>query len=139
VSGAFSEDYEVVLDVAVGQGAGEGALAPLPPPPTGSSPAVPVSRRQTFTTEFYLPFIETPRWGNMPGYEDDTVIHLAFSDPAKVASISAMLNGHAVSVRRYEYPRKPDWHSYYVELTGIASPGSVELSVEVEWQATGET
>ena len=133
VSGAFSEDYEVELDITVGATAREGLLPAAPPVSPQQGETVPWAPHQTFVTQFDLPFIETPRWGNMPGYGDDTVVELAFSDSSAVASIEAQLNGRPVPVLRYPYPRRPEWWSYYVELTGVAKPGPTELSVDVTW------
>jgi hypothetical protein len=71
----------------------------------------------------------------MQGYEDDAIVELAFRDPAMVASLAVALNGHPAEVRKYCYPRKGDWFTWYVELTGVASPGRQVLTVEVVWRA----
>ena len=115
--------------------AGEGTLpvrAPAPPAPAAPALRAP---RQTFRTEFNLPFIEPVRWGCMPGWDDDCVVELAFADPAQVRSVAARLNGRPAPVQRYRYPRKPEWHTWYIELTGEADPGPIELEVDVEWRA----
>jgi hypothetical protein len=135
VSGAFSEDYPVEVNLRTTPGAQGGRLAP--PRPADSAPLgiVPASPRHTFGTEFGLPFIEAPAYGCMQGYEDDAIVELAFRDPAMVASLAVALNGHPAEVRKYCYPRKGDWFTWYVELTGVASPGRQVLTVEVVWRA----
>ena len=134
VSGAFSEDYEVELEVTTMQTYDEAVLPPLPALDPETGDALPPNKIQTFATEFDLPFIEPPQWGAMMGYDDDTVVELAFSDPLAVKSIAATLNGEVVEVHRYPYPRKPEWFSYYLELTGNTGPGLIQLAIEVEWE-----
>ncbi len=133
VHGAFSEELEVRVDVAVRAGRG-GSGRRLPPvtrrePPDGEP--VPRAHRQTFATEFDLPFIE--RMGCEPGTDDDAVVELAFADPGKVASVAARLGGTSVPVLRYVYPRDRKRHSFYVELTGQTGPGRIPLELDVEW------
>ena len=69
-----------------------------------------------------------------PAWDDDCVLELSFADPARVAALTATLNGAALEVRRYVYPGKPAWHSFYLELTGRARPGPQELALTVDWQ-----
>jgi hypothetical protein len=69
----------------------------------------------------------------MPGYDDDTVVELAFRDPGAVASLRVTLNGQEAEARKYQYPRKPEWFTWYVELTGVTGPGHLTLAVEVTW------
>jgi len=132
VTGAFSEEYEVQLDLRIAPTDEEGRLQPsiISAP---SSAQVPSAPRQTFTTEFTLPFIEPAHFGMMPDFNDDTVLELAFADPARVDDISARLNGQPVEVRRYAYPKRADWYTFYLDLTGQASPGRQRLEVEVCW------
>jgi len=133
ITGAFSEEYEVQLDLRLAPAGEEGRLHPAAPAAAGSAPA-PSAPRQTFTTEFTLPFIEPAHFGMMPDFNDDTVLELAFADPAHVTEISARLNGRPIEVRRYAYPKRADWYTFYLELTGQASPGLQRLEVEVCWQ-----
>ena len=133
VHGAFSEEYEVELLVTVAPGPGVATVLPASEPPLGSQTIVPTAPRQTFSTTFELPFIEPLKWGCEPGYDDDTVIELAFTDPARVQSISARLNGQPVSVQRYAYP-KVQWHTFYLELTRVVDPGTIQLELDIEWR-----
>ena len=133
VYGAFSEDYEVQLDVRTRPTEDAGRFLPAITTPVPSAP-VPTAARQTFTTEFILPFIEPVAYGCMPDLLDDTVMELAFTDPAVIAEIDARLNGQPIEVRRFPYPRRPEWHSCYLELTGQASPGTQRLEVTVTWR-----
>ena len=70
----------------------------------------------------------------MPDYADDAVLELAFDKPDAVKTISARINGNPIEVRRYSYPRRTDFGSYYIELTGNVDPGIIELAVDVEWK-----
>jgi hypothetical protein len=135
VTGAFSEDYAMELDLRTTPGAGGQTLPPPRPAATAALGVVPAAPRQTFETEFDLPFIEPPAYGCMQGYEDDTVIELAFRNPAAVASLAVALNGQPVELRKYPYPRKREWFSWYVEMTGIVAPGRVKLTLEVVWNS----
>jgi hypothetical protein len=118
-------------------GGGGGQLAPPRPPGTAALGVVPAAPGHTFETEFELPFIEPPAYGCMQGYEDDTVIELAFRDPATVAVLAVALNGQPVEARKYPYPRKREWFTWYVELTGVVDPGRLKLTVEVTWKGRG--
>ncbi|MBI3947710.1 MAG: hypothetical protein HY321_17450 [Armatimonadetes bacterium] len=134
VSGAFSEELEVQMEIGTRPTDEEGILpAPAPEPP-GPSGTLPAGDRHTFETEFELPFIEPRSFGFLSGYEDDAVVELAFSDPNAVQSIGARLNGEPVPVQRYRYPKGRDRWSYYVELTGNTDPGTVRLAMDVEWR-----
>ncbi|MHB0857653.1 MAG: hypothetical protein ACYC5M_08795 [Anaerolineae bacterium] len=134
VSGAFSESYVVEVDLTVGPAEASGSLPALDVPGDVAPQTLPHAPRQTFRTTFDLPFIEPPRWGCMPGCEQDAVLELAFAEPDAVAEIGARLNGKTVLVQRYAYPRKPQWGSHYIELTGYAEPGQVELEVYITWK-----
>jgi hypothetical protein len=134
VYGAFSETYEVQLQVTTKRDATQGSLPPLPASDQPVTPPVPVAKRQTFTTSFELPFIEPPAFGCMPGYDDDTVLELAFDDPKAVRTITARLNGKAAQVRTYSYSRRSAFKSYYIDLTGNVDPGRIELALDIEWQ-----
>ena len=130
--GAFSEEYAVQVDLQVMPSQETGHLHPaLPVPATAVS--VPSAQRQTFTTEFILPFIEPAHFGFMPDYLNDAVLELPFADPARVASVSARLNDQPIEVRRYAYPKRPEWCTYYLELTGQATAGLQRLEVAVDW------
>lgn len=91
-------------------------------------------KKQTFTTSFELPFIEPPGFGCMPGYDDDTVLELAFDDPNTVQTIAARINSQPVEVRTYPYSRQAAYRSYYLELTGNVQPGTIELALDIEWK-----
>ncbi len=134
VHGAFSEDYEVQLQVTTKRDATQGSLPPLPPPDQPETPRVPVAKRQTFITSFEVPFIEPPGFGCMPGYDDDTVLELAFDDPTAVNTIAARINGKLAEVRAYSYSRRSAFRSYYLDLTGNVDPGTIELALDIEWK-----
>ncbi len=132
VHNAFSEDFEVQLDVRVRPaGPVENRLAVAPPAPATPA-ALPAASRLTYTTTFTLPFIEHG-FGFDAGYDDDVLVELAFGDPAKVRDIAARLNGVAVPVQRYRNPQAPAYETFYLELTGNAQPGSVQLELDVRY------
>ena len=81
-----------------------------------------------------MPFIELAGFGCAPGYDADTVLELALDRPNAAKAISARINGRPIDVHKYSYPRRMDYHSYYLELTGNVDPGPVELAVDIEWQ-----
>jgi len=136
IYGAWSEDYEVELTLKTepcpaADAASLPAMAREEEPPPSPIPASP---RHTFTAEFDVPFIEPARFGTMPDLHHDTTLELCFADCKKVASVAARLNDAPTDVRRYSYPRKQDWHSWHIDLTGAVAPGQVRLQVDVEWR-----
>ena len=133
VYNAFSEDYEVQLNIKTKQDATVGHLPPPAVPVEPEAAPLPAAPKQTFTTTFNLPFIERAAFGCLIDATDDTVLELAFDKPAPFKSIAARINGQPVEVRKYTYPRRGDFNSYYIELTGVVDPGSIELSVDIEW------
>jgi hypothetical protein len=134
VYGAFSEDYEVELKVTTKRDATAGSLSPVTPPEAPLHSPAPKAKQQTFTTSFELPFIEPAGFGCMPGYDDDTVLELAFDDPDAVKTIVARINGEPIEVRTYPYARKSACRSYYLDLTGNVGPGKIELALDIEWK-----
>ncbi|MBP1993245.1 hypothetical protein [Paenibacillus eucommiae] len=88
-------------------------------------------KTHTFETDFDLPFMG---WDSFsPGYGDDAVIELAFTDPGRVSEISAAINGEPIEVRRYPYATNKAWYSYYIVLTGNVKLGKLKLSVKIDW------
>ena len=136
VYGAWSEDYEIELTLKTEPcPAADGASMPamVPEEEPRSSP-ISASPRHTFTAELDLPFIESARFGTMPDLHHDATLELCFADCGKVRSITASLNDVPAEVRRFCYPKRQDWHSWYIELTGAVGPGLVRVQVDVEWQ-----
>jgi len=99
---------------------------------SGLSAALPAGERLTYTTQFVLPFIEAG-WGTGRGYDDDPLVELAFADPTKVREIEVHLNGVSVPVQRYRNPQQPAYESFFIELSGNAAPGPVELTLNVRY------
>ncbi len=136
IHNAFSEKLDVWLDIDVVAGTARKRVERLHPPTepeneTGRGTPLRRARRQTFATEFDLPLIET--WPMRPGSDDDCVLELSFTDSNQVAAVSAALNGKAIEVRKYVYPGKAQWHGFYIDLAGHASPGRQQLAVTVDW------
>jgi hypothetical protein len=134
VHGALSEDYTVELTITTKRDAAVGSLPPLVPAEPPKAAPLPVAKQQTFTTRFLLPFIEPAGFGCMPGYDDDTVLELAFDDPHAVKSIGARINGRPIEVRVYPCSRRGDFRTHYIELTGNVEPGTIELALDIEWK-----
>lgn len=133
VHNAFSEDYEVQVDLEVEPTSVAAAhLPPLAPPAPAASRVDPprFAGSQTYVTRFSLPFIERRM---PPGYDDDAVVELVFSDPNEVRDIQAWLNAEAVPVQRYRNPLDQRLETLFIELTGNVEPGPVELKLSVEW------
>lgn len=137
IHNAFSENLDVWVDIETVKDKSRKHPTPVPPPSvpageagTGIGPTA--SPRQTFTTEFDLPFIDW--WPTRPGSDEDCVLELSFADPAQVAALSATLNGNPIEVRKYVYPGKVEWHSFYIDLSGQTRPGQQRLAVTVDWK-----
>jgi hypothetical protein len=132
VHNAFTEDYEVQLDVRAKATKATDARLPVEPSTAAVSAAMPTGEGLTYTTHFVLPFIEAG-WGTYRGYDDDPLVELAFADPTKVREIGVHLNGVSVPVQRYRNPQQPAYESFYIELSGNAAPGPVELTLNVRY------
>lgn len=131
VHNAFTEDYEVQLEVHTQAAKSSEVRLPVAPAAAALSAPLPTGERLTYTTRFALPFIE--RFGMDRSYNDDPIIELAFADPNQVHEIEARLNGVAVPVQRYRNPRGPEHLTFFIELTGNVSPGPVELTLNVRY------
>jgi hypothetical protein len=132
VHNAFTEDYEVQLDVQTKRADVTEVRLPATPPAPALAALSPSGQRLTYTTRFMLPFIER-NWGVDPGYDDDVIVELAFADPSQVREIDARLNGVPVPVQRYRNPQRPAYETFFVELTGNVSPGPVEMTLNVHY------
>ncbi len=134
VYGAMSEDYEVELKIRTRRNDVAGSLPRLNLAETPPNSPTSEAKHQVFTTTFELPFIEPPGFGCMPGYDDDTVLELAFDDPNKVETIGARINGKPIEVKTYPYSRRSAFKSCYLDLTGNVEPGKIELVLDIEWK-----
>ncbi len=135
ISGVFSEDLDVCLDIRTcAADPDPTAFLPARMPPERQATSLPAAPRQVFETDFELPFIEPTAYGCMPGWDDDTIVDLSFADPARIASIEAAIDGQPIEVRKYRYPRGSDWISYYLELTGAVNPGAHKLTLTLDWK-----
>jgi hypothetical protein len=67
------------------------------------------------------------------GYDDDTVLELAFEDTKAVETVAARINGRPAEVRMYSHSRGGACGSYYPDRTGNVDPGAVELVLDLEW------
>ncbi|MFC5405471.1 hypothetical protein [Cohnella soli] len=134
VSGAYSEESDVWLDIELGSSIPALAVAVKPHELKTEAPAH--WNRDSGTlkleTDIHLPFIEWDAFA--PGYGADTLIELAFADPERVGQITATLNGKEVEVRRYAYATRKEWCTYYIVLTGTAEIGNTKLAIEIQWK-----
>ena len=133
VHNAFSEDYEVQLDVStkpISGNIGNERLISKTSIPKMKSLSM-KGENLTYTTSFLLPFIE--RYGLDRSPVDDAIIELAFSNPKEVSELKCLLNGKDIPIRQYRNPRRPDYYSFYVELTGNVNPGKIELVLNVQY------
>lgn len=129
VHNAFTEDYEVQLDVRTKvTNPAEVRLPAIPVTPVPYH-TLPAGKHTVYTTKFNLPFIE--RYGFYPGYDDDIVLELAFSNPKDVSKIEASVNGVFVPVQRYANPQCDEFKTFFIELTNNANPGIVDLKLDV--------
>jgi len=134
VHGAFSEDYEVELTITTKRDDTIGSLPLMSATQSPPAANLPKAKKQTFTTSFNLPFIESPAFGCMPGFDDDTVLELAFDDPNTVKTITARINSRPIQVMTYHCSRKSAYRTHYLDLTGKVEPGNIELSLDIEWK-----
>ncbi len=129
VHNAFTEDYEVQLDVHTKvTNPAEVRLPAIPVTPVPYH-TLPAGKHTVYTTKFNLPFIE--RYGFYPGYDDDMVLELAFSNPKDVSKIEAYINGAPVAVQRYSNPQCNEFKTFFIELTNNANPGIVDLKLDI--------
>ena len=133
VHNAFSEDYEVQIDVSTKSISGNTGIERLI-----SKTSIPKMNKLsvkgenlTYTTSFVLPFIE--RYGLDRSPQDDAIIELAFSNPENVRELKCSLNGKDIPIRQYRNPRRPEYYSFYVELAGNVYPGKIELVLNVQY------
>lgn len=136
ISGAYAERYDVQLDL-ITIPCPESTTSGMPGPTLQAQWQVPQGEaeltgvRHQLETEFELPFMEWSAFA--PGYDDDVVLELVFTNPSFVKTIAASINGNAVEVRRYPLATKPEWYTYYIELTGNVGWGKVKLRLDIEW------
>jgi hypothetical protein len=133
VHNAFSEDYEVQLDVSTktisGNTRNERMIAKTSIPKMKSLSMK--GKNITYSTSFVLPFIE--RYGLDRSPSDDAIIELAFSNPENVRELRCLLNGKDIPIRQYKNPRRPEYYSFYVELSGNVYPGKIDLVLNVQY------
>ena len=132
VHNAFSEDYELQLDIVTKPNDIKNTVLSankfIPP----AAQSIPATGSMTYLTEFIMPFIEG--YGQDRAFEDDAIVELAFADPNKVAEIDVLLNGKKVPVSRYRNPKQPAYESFYITLGGTVRPGKVALQVNVKYK-----
>jgi hypothetical protein len=131
VHNAFSEDYEVQVDVSLkAENTVNQRLFSKPPSPKLNSVSL-KGENMTYETSFVLPFIE--RYGLDRSPTDDAIIELAFSNPKEVGEMKCWLNGKLIPVKQYQNPRRPEYYSFYVELSGNVIPGKVDMVLNVQY------
>ena len=134
VSGSYSEKYEVCVEIVTAKNEAP-QVSYIEAVKGEAVPQTELKHNKTekLSTEFYIPFIEPIHFPSKAGFDDDSVMHLVFRDPAKVVKLKAWLNGTEVEVKQYKHVVQRGWFTYYVELTGNVNPGAVKMSLEIEW------
>ena len=132
VHNAFTEDYEVQLEVRTQPVTATVARLPATSVASAPSGALPTGERLSYTTRFVMPFIEHG-YGFSAGYQNDPLIELVFAKPAQVREIEARLNGAVVPVQRYRTPQKLAMETFFIELADQIKPGPVELTLNVRY------
>lgn len=131
VHNAFSEDYEVQLDVTTkAENTSNQRLFSKSSFPKSNNVSI-KGENMTYSTSFVLPFIES--WGTDRSSMDDAIIEFAFSSPKEVGELKCLLNGKEVTIKQYRNPRKTEYYSFYVELAGNVKPGKIELVLNVQY------
>jgi hypothetical protein len=131
VHNAFSEEYEVQVDVSLkAENTDNQRIFSKPPSPKLNSVSL-KGEKMTYETSFVLPFIE--RYGLNRSPSDDAIIELAFSNPKEVGELKCLLNGKEVPIKQYRNPRRPEYYSFYVELSGNVNPGKVDMVLNVQY------
>jgi len=130
VHNAFTEDYEVQLDVRtkVTNATNSRLLAKSSLPMLFGN--LPKGEHLTYITSFVLPFIES--YGDDLNCNDDAIIELAFADPNQVSEIEVHLNDRSISVQSYRNPKANVYKTFFIELKGVQS-GLIELKLDVHY------
>lgn len=133
ISGAYAERYDVQLDlitIPCPESTMPGLTLQAEWPAPQEEPEL-TGARHKLETEFVLPFMEWSAFA--PGYDDDVVLELVFTNPEYIKAIAASINGNVVEVRRYPLATKPEWYTYYIELTGNVGLGKARIVLDIEW------
>jgi len=90
------------------------------PEPGPLSPLAKETRAEWWLqTRFGLPFMYT--LGCEPAFDDHTILVLPLLPQTAAADIQAWVNGVALNVQRYGYPRNRAFGCYYADLVGTAA------------------
>lgn len=134
IDNAVSEVQETWIDLGTGdaarprsvgdspQEAADAAFASLETmaEPEPLSPLAREARAEWWLqTRFSLPFMYT--LGCEPALDDHTVLVLPLLPQTAAADIQAWVNGVALNVQRYSYPRNRAFGCYYADLVGTAA------------------
>lgn len=136
VHNAFSENYELVLDIQTGKNskATDKVLMPGYNNEAKKQVSTPRSGTLSYTTQFVLPFIE--QYGRERNVEEDPLIELVFDQPNEIQNISATINHKTVAVQQYRNPINGAFFTYYIPLNKNAAPGPIELRVTVTYSTS---
>ncbi|HQK92165.1 MAG TPA: hypothetical protein PLD23_01595 [Armatimonadota bacterium] len=125
IENAFSEMQEAWIDLEMGElvpGRGDVRFASgeaMPELRPLSALARDSRAEWWLQTRFRLPFMYT--LGCEPAFDDHTILVLPFLPPEGPVALSAWINGEALEVRRYTYPRNRGFGCYYADLVGTAA------------------
>lgn len=133
VSGSYSEDFNIRLDITT-EPNGEESASVGPLNKARSTYAIKRKKTELLSCEVKVPFIEPMGFGTKPGYEDDCVMHLVFEDPSAVEQLKVWLKGTQAEVKSYRNPMRRDWFTYYIELTDNIDPGNLKIKLQINWK-----
>lgn len=136
VHNAFSEDYDIVLDIQTVKNdkPADKVLMPRQNSEVNKRVPLPGSGIVSYTTQFVLPFIE--QYGRERNVNEDPLIELVFDQPNEIQKITAAINNKAVSVQQYRNPINGAFFTYYIPLNKNAAPGPIELRVTVTYSTS---
>ena len=137
IDNAFSEAQETWIELKTGEvhpirgvlASTEVAAARLPLDPLAKDPR----KGWWLQTSFYLPFINSN--GSEPAFDEHPWLVLPLVRHKQVKEIKAWINGIALPVERYAYPRNRSLACHYAGLLGSGAQGELEntLVVHLQW------
>ena len=137
IDNAFGETQETWIDLKTGrENLPPGALVTVEALPA-RLPLNPLAKDSSkgwwLQTSFYLPFINSDG-GAEPAFDEHPWLVLPLVRHKQVKEIKAWINGIALPVERYAYPRNRDLACHYADLLGSGARGEQENTLVVHLQ-----
>lgn len=133
IDNAFSELQETWVDLRTGNPGPQLKIKPssgrTPELRPLLLPAIAKDQRKDWwlQTIFHLPFMYTI--GAEPPFDEHTILVLPFIDSSPLKEIKAWINGVALKVQRYDYPRNRKLGTYYADLVGSGARGGINTMI----------